>query len=46
MRRKCGVPAATNFAKRVLEMTDLLMLAMGLGFFVIALAYVTACDRL
>jgi len=27
-------------------MTDLLMLAMGLGFFVIAVAYVTACDNL
>jgi len=27
-------------------MTDLLMLVMGLGFFAIALAYVTACDNL
>jgi hypothetical protein len=29
-----------------LEMTDILMLALGVGFFVIALAYVAACDRL
>ncbi len=29
-----------------LKMTDLVMVAMGLGFFVIALAYVAACDRL
>jgi hypothetical protein len=28
------------------EMTDLLMLVMGLGFFAVALAYVTACDNL
>jgi hypothetical protein len=28
------------------QMTDVVMLAMGLGFFVIALAYVAACDRL
>jgi len=27
-------------------MTDIVMLAMGLGFFVVALAYVAACDRL
>jgi len=27
-------------------MTDVVMLAMGLGFFLIALAYVAACDRL
>jgi len=27
-------------------MTDILMLALGVGFFVIALAYVAACDRL
>jgi len=27
-------------------MTDIVMLAIGLGFFVIALAYVAACDRL
>jgi len=27
-------------------MTDVVMLAMGLGFFLIALAYVTACNRL
>jgi len=27
-------------------MTDLIMLAMGLAFFAIALAYVTACDRM
>jgi len=27
-------------------MLDLMMLAMGLGFFVIALAYVTASDRM
>jgi len=27
-------------------MTDVVMLAMGIGFFIIALAYVTACDRL
>jgi len=27
-------------------MTDIVMLAMGVGFFVIALAYVAACDRL
>ena len=29
-----------------LEMTDIVMLALGVGFFVIALAYVAACDRL
>jgi hypothetical protein len=29
-----------------LEMTDIVMLALGVGFFVIALAYVGACDRL
>jgi len=29
-----------------LKMTDIVMLAIGLGFFVIALAYVAACDRL
>ena len=28
------------------KMTDVVMLAMGLGFFVIAVAYVVACDRL
>jgi len=27
-------------------MTDIVMLALGVGFFVIALAYVAACDRL
>jgi len=27
-------------------MTDLLMLVMGLGFFAIALAYVTACSNM
>jgi hypothetical protein len=29
-----------------LKMTDIVMLAMGIGFFVVALAYVAACDRL
>jgi hypothetical protein len=29
-----------------LEMTDILMLALGVGFFVIALGYVAVCDRL
>jgi len=29
-----------------LEMTDIVMLTMGIGFFMIALAYVAACDRL
>ncbi len=29
-----------------LKMTDIVMLAMGIGFFIIALAYVAACDRL
>jgi hypothetical protein len=28
------------------KMLDVMMLAIGLGFFVLALAYVTACDRL
>jgi len=32
--------------KESAQMTDLLMLALGLGFFVVALAYVTACERL
>jgi hypothetical protein len=32
--------------KESAQMTDLSMLALGLVFFVIALAYVTACDRL
>jgi len=27
-------------------MTDVVMLALGIGFFIIALAYVAACDRL
>jgi len=27
-------------------MTDLMMLALGVGFFAVALAYVTACNRL
>ena len=31
---------------RECKMTDLLMLALGLGFFAVALAYVSACDRL
>jgi hypothetical protein len=29
-----------------LEMLDAVMLAMGLGFFAVALGYVSACDRL
>jgi hypothetical protein len=28
------------------KMLDVMMLAIGLGFFVLALAYVNACDRL
>jgi hypothetical protein len=28
------------------KMTDAVMLSMGLGFFLVALAYVAACDRL
>jgi len=35
-----------NFVLRGIKMTDLIMLAMGLAFFAIALAYVTACDRM
>ena len=31
---------------RGLIMLDLVMLVMGVGFFAIALAYVTACDNL
>jgi len=27
-------------------MLDVLMIALGLGFFAVALAYVSACDRL
>jgi len=46
MRKKRGARLREQLYKESAQMTDLLMLALGLGFFVIALAYVTACDQL
>ncbi len=47
-RPRCAEMAAPGeqLPARGIEMTDVLMLAMGLAFFGIALAYVTACERL
>jgi hypothetical protein len=45
LRPNRGVPVLRNSLERV-KMTDLLMLVMGLGFFAIALAYVTACSNM
>jgi hypothetical protein len=35
-----------GLAKRILKMQDILYIAMGSLFFVIAIAYVFACERL
>jgi hypothetical protein len=45
IRRERGARMAP-IPLRECKMTDLLMLALGLGFFAVALAYVFACDRL
>jgi hypothetical protein len=49
--KACGLagqarPLAAAMIIKGSKMTDAVMLAMGLGFFLVALAYVSACDRL
>jgi len=46
MRLDRGVRRGNNFAPGGIGMTDVIMLAVGLAFFAIALAYVIACDRM
>ncbi len=44
MRSKLRIPIHTYRAEH--SMLDLMMVAIALGFFVIALGYVIACDRM
>jgi len=39
-------PRAPSRAVRSIQMLDLIMLAMGLGFFALTVGYAYACDRL
>jgi hypothetical protein len=42
-----GIPSRIRrIEQRGMHMLDLLMLAIGLGFFALAVGYVHACDRL
>jgi hypothetical protein len=38
--------SASAHSKDKVNVLDVIMLALGLGFFVVALGYVLACDRL
>jgi hypothetical protein len=39
-------PSCTALATRSIKMLDLVMLAIGLGFFALSVGYTIACDRL
>jgi hypothetical protein len=41
----CGVYCAAPDGRSI-EMLDLILLALGLGFFVLSIGYAYACDRL
>jgi hypothetical protein len=41
-----GQRAARAFIARRIPMMDVVMLAIGLAFFMVSIAYVYACDRL
>ena len=41
-----GQPTAGPAFPGAIQMLDVIMLAVGLGFFVVAWAYVAGCDRL
>jgi hypothetical protein len=38
--------AGVNWFRKELPMLDLLMLALGLGFFILSIGYAYACERL
>jgi hypothetical protein len=40
----CAAPGGTG--RKEHQMLDLILLALGLGFFVLTIGYVYACDRL
>lgn len=43
---KTVIPSQLVFAEGYLDMLDTILLAAGTGFFVVAVLYVLACDRL
>jgi len=43
--RGCG-PPLRGFGRKEHQMLDLILLALGLGFFVLTIGYAHACDRL
>ena len=46
VRHRRAADRGTACRKEPIQMTDLIMLAMGLGLFVISVGYAYACDRL
>jgi hypothetical protein len=44
--RSAAVVTRCNGWHRRIEMLDAIMLAVGVAFFALAIAYVTACDRM